>query len=110
MDEVVQVTKDNCEQVAQRVVSGLIGRVFSVVTFYKSQDNRKEAPGLLSNFCLSGGYFLVDNAVTIKLYPRRKIFWDLNVEQVTVIFFEDGCIEIDRVLPRGKTIFRVCVV
>lgn len=110
-DDVIKVDKINCEKVAQRIVDCLIGTVFGVASFYHTGSEQKEWPRVINRMVLSGGYHYVNGCITIKFSPNRRIFWDLNDEQVTVRFSdEDDSIIVERILPNGKTIFRVVMV
>lgn len=110
MDDVVTVDKGNCDQIAQKIVNILSGRKFAIVSFYNNVPERHETPTILDERYLCCGYRNIDGCVTIKLFPSRKIFWDLDDEKVTVSFVEDENIIIERVLPNGRTIFRAIVV
>jgi len=109
-DEIVKVTMENCEAVAQKVVDCLVGTVFGMASFCQVSD-MKNAPKSLNRLVLSGGYRIVDGSVRIKLHPRRQIFWDVRDEQVTVTFSEgDDSIIIERKFADGRILYRVIMV
>lgn len=119
MNETVSVNLENCKDIAQRIIDSLKGKVFSVASLYTNVPTKKEIPTVVSGLVLdSSPYNLEEGKLSIKFSPRRKLFWDLSVEQVSVTFLDDGNLIIERSFsvstdndpPGQRRIYRVIVV
>lgn len=103
------VNKENCVDVAQRIIKSLMGKNFSIVSFYHDPSGGREPPTILDRMWLSGDCVFHGGYLEIGLYPRRRIFWDLDEENVSINFIDDGNIIIERALPKGRTIYRALI-
>lgn len=106
--DTVVLNMDNCEPIAKKIVDLLKDRVFKIITAYYDGD-KKTPPKILDNLTIRDGYRFVDGCVIIYLVPRRRISWDLATEKVSVTFWENGDITIQRDLSNSRTIYRVIV-
>lgn len=113
MDETIKVDSANCEEVAQRLVALLKDKTFSITSLYSNIPPRREIPKVITGLSLykgpfpgidlsGNGYRYKDGRLTILLSPRRTIFWDVEVEIVTVIFLENESVILERSLPPSQ--------
>jgi len=120
MDRVVPVSFENTGLVAAELVEKLKNRTFTVTSFYRNTAAGQETPKIISGLQLydgvlppeydnSKGYVVDGGRTIILLTPRRKISWDLIVENVTVTFLDDGNIIIQRILPNDSTLWRILI-
>jgi len=102
----IRVCETNCEEVAKLILERLATKDLTLTSFYV---NKNEAPKVLKNARVWGDYTHDQGKITIRLTPRRNLFWDSRAEKVTVDMDEYGVIVLKRILPEGKIIFRVIV-
>jgi len=108
LDNNIQVNYGNCGEVAKELVSRLRGRSFSIEYFESNiypEPPPKRIPGLrlydedpIPGFDASLGYHLEADILTILVSPKRKLEWNLNIEEVSVTFCENGRIMIEKTL------------
>lgn len=104
----VVVTRINQSLVAREIELFLTGKVFSVVTTYKTAPSQSFEPTVLPNFRIAGGFETTDGRMTMPFVPRRRLFWDVDTEKVMVTIGDDvvnlSRIRIDNSLALYRTI------
>ncbi len=108
MDNVIQVTDENCFAVAGELVARLRRRTFSVESVESnvvSEPEPKKVTGLrlyeedpIPDFNPHLGYHFESGVLTIPLSPKRKLQWNMNTDKVEITFHEDGRIVIKKSL------------
>lgn len=106
MDQTIVVTRLNCEAVANRIIDLLAGKTFKVNTYYHYKGT-KEAPRVWDRSTIDANYRYNDGCLIIYLHPRRRLMWDLGVENVMVTFLDSGDLMIERTLSGDRTLYRV---
>ena len=101
----VIVTVENCEEVAKELAEYLFDKPLRISTFFL-RERKIEGPYEVSEVKALSGFSYQGGKLTIRLTPRRTIFWDVSKEKVLVIYRKDGSIVIEREIEKNTTIFR----
>lgn len=106
----VVVTRTNQSLVARELEEFLKGKVFSVVTTYKIVPSQSFEPTVLPNFSIVGGFEVTEGRMTMPLVPRRRLFLDVDTENVMVTM-RDEVVNLSRVrIDNSLALYRTIVV
>ncbi len=106
--EPIEVTAENSEDLAEKIIQRLNGRELIVVSFYTNTFLVK-APHVLDHVHVSGNYSFENGRMKIQLEPKRSITWDVAKETVSISFPEEEVIIILRVVTQTEAIQRVII-
>ncbi len=110
MSILTAVTYANQEQMAKEIEDFLRGKLFSVVTNHRTAPSQNFVPTVLPNFAIKGGFEISGGRMTMLFVPRRKLFWDIETEKVT-ISIGDMVVNVSRVrLDNSLALYRTIVV